>query len=175
MLEIRTAVAEDLASVRAVLVETWHATYDAIYGPERVTAITDSWHALETLQRQLVSGLSQRLVALVDGRIVATASARIDHERIVKLHQLYVLPDAQGRGIGKALLAATLSQFSEASRVTLEFAPQNATAIAFYEQQGFQQTGTITDCGQAGSGISAIVYERMLERSHSDPQRQCPH
>ena len=33
-----------------LLVETWHATYDAIYGAERVTEITDDWHSIASLQ-----------------------------------------------------------------------------------------------------------------------------
>ena len=32
---VRTAGERDLAEVRALLVETWHATYDAIYGAEQ--------------------------------------------------------------------------------------------------------------------------------------------
>ena len=38
---VRTASERDLAAVRALLVETWHATYDAIYGGKRVTEITN--------------------------------------------------------------------------------------------------------------------------------------
>ena len=39
---MRTASERDLDAMRALLVETWHATYDAIYGVDRVTAITDA-------------------------------------------------------------------------------------------------------------------------------------
>ena len=38
---VRTASARDLPAIRALLVATWHDTYDGIYGVERVTAITD--------------------------------------------------------------------------------------------------------------------------------------
>ncbi|TIV74013.1 MAG: GNAT family N-acetyltransferase, partial [Mesorhizobium sp.] len=47
---VRTASERDLVAVRALLVETWHATYDAIYGAERVTAITDDWHSIASLK-----------------------------------------------------------------------------------------------------------------------------
>jgi hypothetical protein len=46
---VRSASERDLAEVRALLVETWHATYDAIYGDERVTEITDDWPSLASL------------------------------------------------------------------------------------------------------------------------------
>ena len=50
---VRSAGERDLAAVRALLVETWHATYDAIYGAERVAAITDSWHSMGSLKARL--------------------------------------------------------------------------------------------------------------------------
>ena len=50
---IRPAVPEDLTAVRALLVETWHDTYDALLGAERVTEITNSWHSIDNLGRQL--------------------------------------------------------------------------------------------------------------------------
>ncbi|TIU66551.1 MAG: GNAT family N-acetyltransferase, partial [Mesorhizobium sp.] len=50
---VRTASERDLVAVRALLVETWHATYDAIYGAERVTAITDAWHSITSLKTRL--------------------------------------------------------------------------------------------------------------------------
>jgi hypothetical protein len=32
-------------------VETWHDTYDPLLGRERVTEITNRWHAVEALAR----------------------------------------------------------------------------------------------------------------------------
>ena len=34
---VRTATSRDIAALRALLVETWHATYDELYGAARVT------------------------------------------------------------------------------------------------------------------------------------------
>ena len=50
---VRTASERDLEAVRALLVETWHDTYDAIYGAEKVTEITDSWHSIASLKARL--------------------------------------------------------------------------------------------------------------------------
>ena len=75
-LVIRDAEAADLPAVRALLVETWHATYDGIYGWQRVAEITNAWHSLENLGAQLGRENGAFLVALVGSEIVATASAR---------------------------------------------------------------------------------------------------
>jgi hypothetical protein len=50
---IREASETDLPAVRALLVETWHDTYDALIGVQRVTEITNSWHSFGTLATQL--------------------------------------------------------------------------------------------------------------------------
>ena len=60
---VRTAGERDLAAVHALLVETWHATYDGIYGVDRVTEITDDWHSLASLKAQLERPYSEFLVA----------------------------------------------------------------------------------------------------------------
>ena len=47
---VRTASERDLETIKALLVETWHATYDAIYGVERVNEITTEWHSVAALK-----------------------------------------------------------------------------------------------------------------------------
>ncbi|TGP80662.1 GNAT family N-acetyltransferase, partial [bacterium M00.F.Ca.ET.221.01.1.1] len=72
---VRTAGDRDLAAVRALLVETWHATYDAIYGAERVTEITNEWHSIASLKARLVKPSSEFLVADGGKRIGGMAFA----------------------------------------------------------------------------------------------------
>ena len=99
-LVIRDAEAADLPAVRALLVETWHATYDGIYGWQRVAEITNAWHSLENLQSQLGREEGVFLVGLVGEEIVATASARPERDGAALLTRLYVLPARQGVGFG---------------------------------------------------------------------------
>ena len=96
---VRTAGERDLAAVRALLVETWHATYDAIYGAAEVTEITDEWHSIASLKARLTRPNSEFLVADDGKRIggMAFAAATAD-AKIILLNQLYVLPDCQRQG-----------------------------------------------------------------------------
>lgn len=161
-LTIRPAIAADLPAIRDVLVDTWHATYDAIYGAQRVNAITADWHSLDALGRLVTLGPASLMVAEMDHRIVATATARMIAATQAKLDRLYVLPSAQGHGIGTRLMRETLSRLPEASTVVLEVEPQNRHAIDYYRAQGFSYVRGITDCGRAGSGIPADLYQRAL-------------
>jgi len=134
---IRDAEAADLPAVRALLVETWHATYDGIYGWQRVAEITNAWHSLENLTAQLGRESGAFLVALVGSEIIATASARIEQDRAALLTRLYVLPTYQGIGIGRTLLQVTLACLPHAPVARLEVESQNEPAIVFYERMGF--------------------------------------
>jgi ribosomal protein S18 acetylase RimI-like enzyme len=167
MFFVRTAGEGDLEAVRTLLVETWHATYDPIYGPERVAQITDNWHSIGALRRRLSRPNSEFLVADDGERIAGMAFAAVDKDgKTVMLHQLYVLPAYQGHGIGGALLDEVLGDFPDAEAVRLEVEEQNSRAIAFYRTYGFEECGRTGDCGVAGSGIPALVFEKPLLAGH---------
>ncbi len=55
-----------------------------------------------------------------------------------------VRPDAQGRGIGRAVMAALLGEARRRGmvRATLEVRPSNARALALYESFGFRPIAT---------------------------------
>jgi ribosomal protein S18 acetylase RimI-like enzyme len=160
---VRTAGPRDLPAIRALLVETWHDTYDAIYGRERVTAITDDWHSIPSLQARLDKPNSEFVVA-DDGKAIAgmAFASAIDEGKTVMLHQLYVLPARQGGGIGGLLLDEIESAFPDADKVRLEVEEANANAVAFYLGQGFSQVGRTANCGKEQSGIPALIYERPI-------------
>ncbi len=158
---VRTAGERDLQAVRALLVETWHHTYDAIYGVERVSEITDDWHSLEALRAKLISPNSEFLVADDGKRIGGMAFATADGDAVM-LHQLYVLPGYQGRGVGSMLLDEVEGCFPEAQRVRLEVEEANLKAVAFYFGQGFAKVGSTSNCGKANSGITAAILERPI-------------
>jgi GNAT superfamily N-acetyltransferase len=152
-LTIRGAGEEDLASVRACLIETWHATYDAIYGLDEVTRITNSWHAIPVLRRQLADTANTFLVADYAGTIAGTALLQVSASDWATLHRLYVCPVHQGQLIGAKLLAACLCAVPSRARVRLEVARANIRAVGFYERNGFMQIDTnITG--------DTFVYER---------------
>ena len=129
---VRTASSRDIEAVRALLVETWHDTYDAIYGPDKVTAITDDWHSIASLEARLVRPNSEFLVA------------------------------DDGERIGGLLLDEIESCFPDADKVRLEVAEANAKAVTFYLAQGFAKVGMTANCGSSSSDIPAAIYERSI-------------
>jgi ribosomal protein S18 acetylase RimI-like enzyme len=157
---IREVAPGDLPRVRELLVETWHATYDAIYGRKRVTEITDDWHSVENLTVQMLGSSTVFLVAETASGIDATSLARDKGHGIVMLERLYVRLSRHGHGLGTELLNATLDRFAEAALVRLEVEAQNKRAIDFYSRHGF----AIADRTDHGGGMSSIVAH-VMERS----------
>jgi ribosomal protein S18 acetylase RimI-like enzyme len=159
--KIRTVTATDLQAVRDVLRETWHATYDELFGPTEVDAISARWHALDVLKSQMAASDSAFLVAEYDEVIVGTSLARQIKPGEVLLDRIYVLPIAQGIGIGLALLNESLVRFPGTTTVRLEVEPRNFGAIRFYEAQGFVRVGAVRQCG-GDAEHAADVYELRL-------------
>lgn len=140
---VRTASDRDIAAIRALLVETWHDTYDRIYGAARVAEITDDRHSITSLTRQLTSPRSEYLVADDGVEIAGMAFAAADEGgETVTLYQLYVRPDKQGRGIGGMLLDEVEDSFPDAKRFRLEVEPANERALRFYRSRGFADAGS---------------------------------
>ncbi len=161
---VRTASTRDLPAVRALLVETWHDTYDGISGPDRVAAITDEWHSLKALDNQMQRPKSEFLVADDGTRIggMAFAAMVADAPGVLTLYQLYVLPSLQGKGIGGRLLDEVEGCFPEATTLKLEVEEANAKAVAFYLAQGFSETGRTAKTGDDGFTTHALAFERAI-------------
>ncbi len=159
---LRTAGNRDLETVRALLVETLHASYDALYGAARVTEITNEQHSIAALGERLTRPRSEFVLA-DDGREIAgMAFASADESgAAVTLHQLCVRPDQQGRGVGGLLLDEIIASFPEAAVVRLEVEAGNGRAVAFFVAQGFETVGAGSACGDV-EGIRTLIMSRPI-------------
>lgn len=163
---IRTVDPDDIPAIRELLQRTWHDTYDAIYGKEKVASLTESWHSEAALRKRLNRPYSEFVIADDGENILGMAYAAMGDggdDRTAFLHQLYVNPEVQGRGAGTALLIEMESAFPAAAKMRLEVEEANEKAIAFYDRQGYRQVGRNENCGVKDSGIPAIVMEKPLE------------
>lgn len=161
---VRSAGRADLAAIGALLRETWHATYDAIYGVARVREITGSCHAVDALAARLRRPTSEFLVADDGSRLGGmgfAASGGVDGRAIV-LHQLYVRPGAQGQGVGPMLLAEIEASFPGAERIRLEVESANMRAVAFFRKAGFAAVAPAGERADGSLGVPAMIYEKRL-------------
>ena len=156
---IRPAVPEDLPAVRALLVETWHDTYDALLGAERVTEITNSWHSIDNLGRQLDIPGTSFLVAEESSEIVGHILANAGKPPIMVIARLYVRPDHQRRGIGASLIASAMAHHQDCDTLRLEVEADNANGLSFYLREGFREVDR-----SVTAGIDHIRMEKRLQK-----------
>lgn len=161
MFFVRTASEQDLQRVQEILRETWHATYDEIYGRDRVSEITDQWHSMKRLRDMRHAPQSEFLVA-DNGIVVGGMAYATQKDKTINLHQLYVHPDYHGGKTGLHLLIEMENSFIDAETIKLEVEEKNLKAIKFYENFGFKKVGETQDCGEDGSGIPAIIMEKNI-------------
>lgn len=164
MFFVRSASETDLNTVSDLLGRSWHATYDALYGADKVAEITAEWHSAPSLKARLVRPDSEFVVADDGRRIGGMAYAAMDKNEpdVVVLHQLYVDPELIGQGIGRDLFAEVETCFPAAKRMRLEVETKNERAVRFYAGLGFHEVGWTKNCGTDQSGIPAAIMEKAL-------------
>ncbi|WP_439628011.1 GNAT family N-acetyltransferase [Shinella sp.] len=164
MFFVRTASEGDLVKVSALLAETWHATYDALYGADKVSQITARWHAVPALKNRLERKDAEFVVADNGKELAGMGFAAMWKERpkTVLLHQLYVLPRYQRQGIGRDMFAELETCFPDANAMILEVDPRNDAAVAFYAAHGFVKVGESKHTADDVSGVPLHVYEKPL-------------
>lgn len=160
---IRTASKRDLPAIRDLLVETWHATFDSLLGVEVVSRCAGDWASDETLISKMETPHSEYIVADTGSSLSGIAYAT-GNGKTVTLHQLYVRPELQGKGVGTELMQELFFCFDEADEVQLHVHPENASAIGFYKAGGFEEVGEVDWSGPDGITIPHKVLSRKLDQ-----------
>lgn len=162
---VRTAGEGDLEKVRALLVESFHATYDDLHGKTKVDELIAHLFTPAALKARLARKDAEFLVA-DDGRKIGGLGYAAMSQALTKtvmLHLLYVSPTLQRQGIGRDIFAELETCFPDAEIMRLEVEPQNAAAIAFYQAHGFTEVGRNEYSAPGQSGIPALILEKPLE------------
>lgn len=160
---VRTASLRDLDAVRALVAETWHDTYDAIYGSERVTDVIAEQYNPKRLKAWLDEPGSEFLVA-DDGKTIAgmAFASAVEGGREVIWQQLLVRPALQGRGIGTLLLDEIESSFPEAERFRLNVENANSKAVAFYLSHAYVVVSQSDNEAPEDMAIATMVMEKQV-------------
>jgi diamine N-acetyltransferase len=138
-LSIRRATAADIPLLRDLAERTWRQCYAAILSPEQMDYMLSRMYAPEVMAREMADEVIWE-VALEEEAPVGFHSCAFDPgDRTLKLHKLYVLPEAQSRGFVRALLAHVrgLAGVLGARKVWLQVNKNNAAAIRAYERAGY--------------------------------------
>jgi L-amino acid N-acyltransferase YncA len=147
---------EDWSAVRTIYLEgiaTGNATFETS-APE--------WGEWDTKHRP-----DCRLVAWADNQIIGwTALSPVSSRCVyagVAEESVYIAAQAQGQGVGKALLQAVIAESEKAGIWTIQTGifPENAASLALHKSCGFREVGYREKIGQMNGVWRDTVF---LER-----------
>ncbi|WP_433168431.1 GNAT family N-acetyltransferase [Kribbella sp. CA-247076] len=135
MIEVRRAGIGDVEAVREIGLKTWPVAYGGLASEEFVVDGLAQWWSPEVVERGIRNGIT--LVAAEGDRLVGMVGLGREGDSWV-MWKLYVLPDHQGQGIGRALLDAAVAALPEGTpELLLDVLVANEKAVGFYRAYGF--------------------------------------
>jgi len=139
MFTIQPAKVDDIQQIKQLLVETWIDTYHTFIPVEVIHKITALWHKPESLAAEIENENVCFAVARDENNVILALLTAAQHDDIVSIGRLYVLPAHQRRGIGAQLLEDCIAAFPGARKLRLGVEAENAKGLAFYRKQGFTE------------------------------------
>jgi L-amino acid N-acyltransferase YncA len=165
-MQIRQAGEHDLAAITAIFnYEVEHSA--AIWVEKRVT-VSDrrAWLAARQAQGCPV------LVAEQDGEVLGFGAygpfRPYEGFRNTVEHLVYIAPDARGKGVGRALLAALIDDARQRGKTVIVGAidAENDASLALHRSAGFVETGRMNRIGEKwGRRRTMVLLQKELTDS----------
>jgi len=140
---IRKATLDDIPAIQAMAEVVFRQTYATMISPEQVDYMMVMMYSYQSLLTQMTSG---RNVFLIEDGKGFTSFHHVgraeDGLEVFHLDKLYVMPSQQGKGLGKMLFDAVVSEIRKTSfgqpRIELNVNRDNP-AVGFYEHIGMRR------------------------------------
>ena len=176
-MRVRHAVVDDAEAIERVRTDTWRAAYRGLM-PD---ALLDGLGYDATRRRAIMGALPPHqfaLVAEVDGTVVGFClggRSRTTDPFGGEVYAIYVLPEQQGHGVGRALLQAGAKELVDRGfpAMIVWVLRENAPSRRFYERMGGHHVRDeerelegvrITESGYGWDDIAPLARSARLER-----------
>ena len=139
MITLRKAKEEDIEVIRDIAAATWPSTYLDIIGQAQIDYMLDKMYNKGELLKQFMEGHIFLIAEDGEKQYGFAGYSIIGHDqRVYKLHKLYVLPSAHGKGVGKILINEVFNQVKDAGGSALQLnVNKHNNAKDFYLKGGF--------------------------------------
>lgn len=135
---------ETILAANEVRLQSWLDTYvNDRYGVtlEWIEARNKSQLTPEAMERRFkqMEEFGAGWVAIVDGKVVGSATPYTDRKGVQHVGSLYVDKKYHGTGIGSALMQKIIEGFDDSKPIVLSVVTYNERAKAFYRKWGFKE------------------------------------
>lgn len=141
MITITEATTADIQIIQQIAYQTWPDTYGKILSKVQLVYMLDSFYSEETLRDNMVNKHHHFLLAKENDIALGFASYEHNYNqrKVTRIHKIYILPQTQGKGIGKLLLdkIEALAKENDSTTLSLNVNRMNK-ALTFYQKIGFE-------------------------------------
>jgi GNAT superfamily N-acetyltransferase len=163
-MEVRRITDNDINLINKLASRVWEPTYRHILSKEQLDYMFGMMYSPESILRQLTQNKHEFLLLQDDGVYLGFASYEINYRPgVTKIHKLYIMPEAQGKGAGSILTNAIEKAAKAAGNTVLTLNVNRFNnALQFYTKTGFIKTGEEDiDIGQ-GYLMEDYIMEKQL-------------
>ena len=159
---VRRLKAGDIDAVSALARTVWQATYPSLITQAQIDSMLADRYGAACIHAQLDDPRHAWWIAQQEQTLAGFAHASLDGADC-KLDKLYVHPDQQRRGIGRALLLAVQhwARQQQARRLWLQVNRGNAQAISAYKKYGFR----IAESRVLDIGNGFVMDDHIMEHA----------
>jgi ribosomal protein S18 acetylase RimI-like enzyme len=134
---IRIIDSIDIGQVQEVARTSWHSTYEGIIPRVVQDRFLTAAYSSERMQQRLEG--SHLFVAEEGGQIVGFSNfSQVSMDGKAELGAIYLLPEAQGKGIGTALLNKGIEDLAGVKEIYINVERENEIGKSFYRAKGFE-------------------------------------
>ena len=165
MITVLPATATDFATIRSIAHETWPIAYGEILSKAQLDYMLGAFYN-NTALKESVSQKGHHFVLANEGNQTlgfASFEWNYDNQKQAKIHKIYILPSAQGKGVGKVLIDYIASEARKEGSLTLCLNVNRFNkAITFYEKMGFSIISEVNIELEHGYLMEDYVMERPV-------------
>lgn len=164
MIEIIEGDLSHIPVIQKIATVTWPSTFENILSATQISYMLNLMYSENSLKEQMTKQNHIFLLAKRGIDFLGFSSYEINFKNSLKtkIHKIYILPNAQGFGIGKLFLNTieNTAISSKNSFLSLNVNKYNH-AISFYEKIGFYKTGSeVIDIGN-----NYIMDDYIMEKT----------
>ncbi len=165
MLKNKEASVLDIPVIQEIAYKTWPATYGNLLSKEQMEYMLEMMYSKEALTEQIEVKKHNFILASTDNFFSGFVSYELNYNNVnkTKIHKIYILPTAQGSGIGKYLMNEVIKIVIANNNLSLLLnVKRDNKAVEFYKKIGFEIIGNEDVNFGNGFFLKDYVMEKKL-------------
>jgi ribosomal protein S18 acetylase RimI-like enzyme len=166
MITIITATTNDYKTIRDIAHQTWPIAYGEILPKAQLDYMLGVFYNDEALKDSVLNKGHHFVLAKEGEETLGFASYEHNYiqKQQTKIHKIYILPQTQGKGIGKTLIdfIENVAKENHSTALSLNVNRSNK-ALHFYQKLGFEIIGEVDIELDYGYLMEDYVMEKKIQ------------